>query len=867
MTAAPTIVTGMNSDGSLWSETETVQTPKDPAYTPPADCCVQCLITAADVQILYWPVETASPNNLSTANNFSVTAAPPAATPYSYVDQNGMTFVSPSVYVAYRSLGAAENCPAFGPKYFGQGTPTNTTIGYPPDALSTSMCDGPPAGFQLYTAINYTELQYPTGAQTQGTCEWRLGSSGTPRGPYLSIPTDINQVDPAWSSCSGAFEGSFDPPSALRKASAMVAPTPAPLNGPSATPGPSITPVNAPPTATPAPVDPGNSGQQSAPAPPQPAKSSTPNTDPENADPGNSDPGNSDPGNASSGNGDPDNSPASANNGNPAAENSPSSESSQNGAPGSSGSSQNSNPTNPQPANGNSRGDPGNGDPDNESPAQMSALHSILAPSPAAGPQPASGNGGGDPVIGNSASGSSQNSGPANPQPASGNGGTGSTPPPNSVVANGNTIIRNPNGGVVVVGLTVMPGSTAQVAGAPLSVGTDHVVVGGSSYALPAATTAGAVLVGSSPIVKASNEGVVIGSATVPPGVQTAVAGHVVSVGSLNAVVDGSTYALPSSAGAVVQAASAPSPVLVAAQSIVGASNGGIVVGGSTIAPGAQATIAGHTLSVGSSAAVVDGTSYALPTSPGAVLEQAPNLAQNLALSSKITLANGAVITAGGAPATVDGTIIAIPSDDSGLIVNGKTVPLPTAAPASAFTVAGQTFTAAPTGFVLDGQSIAPGGSALTLSGTIISLNPSGTLQIGSSTIPLPSPLPSVFTAAGQTFTAAPTGFVLDGHTIAPGGSALTLSGTVISLGPSGLQIGTSTVPLTPAEASADASEGLGSLILGGYGAGPTGGVGNPSAGLVRFTGAGSRVGVGGEWGLGWLMGVGVGVGISAGVL
>lgn len=83
VTTGPTIVTGMNSDGSLWSETQSVKIVTDPSYIPPRDCCVECLITAKDVQILYWPVETtSSPNNLSTVANASTTAAP---MPYSLV--------------------------------------------------------------------------------------------------------------------------------------------------------------------------------------------------------------------------------------------------------------------------------------------------------------------------------------------------------------------------------------------------------------------------------------------------------------------------------------------------------------------------------------------------------------------------------------------------------------------------------------------------------------------------------------------------------------------------------------------------------------------------------------------------------------
>ena len=94
VTSALTTVTGMHSDGSLWSETATVKTVTDPTFTPPQDCCVQCLVSAKDVQILYWPVGTAtSGNNLSTANNLSAIAMPlttAVPTPYSFVS-NGVT--------------------------------------------------------------------------------------------------------------------------------------------------------------------------------------------------------------------------------------------------------------------------------------------------------------------------------------------------------------------------------------------------------------------------------------------------------------------------------------------------------------------------------------------------------------------------------------------------------------------------------------------------------------------------------------------------------------------------------------------------------------------------------------------------------
>lgn len=53
-----TTMPSKSSDGSCWSETATVKTVPDLANTP-RDCCVECLVTAKDVQTIYWPVETA----------------------------------------------------------------------------------------------------------------------------------------------------------------------------------------------------------------------------------------------------------------------------------------------------------------------------------------------------------------------------------------------------------------------------------------------------------------------------------------------------------------------------------------------------------------------------------------------------------------------------------------------------------------------------------------------------------------------------------------------------------------------------------------------------------------------------------------
>lgn len=123
--------------------------------------------------------------------------------------------------------------------------------------------------------------------------------------------------------------------------------------------------------------------------------------------------------------------------------------------------------------------------------------------------------------------------------------------------------------------------------------------------------------------------------------------------------------------------------------------------------------------------------------------------------------------------------------------------------PSEVYTVAGQTFTPNPSAFPIAGTTISAGGPAVTVDGTIISLGQSGGLAIGSSTVDLSASLYNsvgqAYTVAGQVFTPNPTAFPIAGTTISAGGPAATIDGTVISLEPSGtLVIGSSTIPLSP---------------------------------------------------------------------
>lgn len=152
--------------------------------------------------------------------------------------------------------------------------------------------------------------------------------------------------------------------------------------------------------------------------------------------------------------------------------------------------------------------------------------------------------------------------------------------------------------------------------------------------------------------------------------------------------------------------------------------------------------------------------------------------------------------SAGGPPMTISGSVYTlVPHPDNNDSVAGDDPsnqagdsPLAT----NPLTIAGHTVVPNPSGIVIDGSSLVPGGSALTLSNITSSLGSSGILVIGSSTTTLTPQF--VFTIGSQTFIANPTGFTLDDATIAPGGSAQTIDGIPISLGLSGiLVLGSST--------------------------------------------------------------------------
>ena len=735
-------------------------------------------------------------------------------------------------------------------------------MGYNSADLSSIACinslgsgDGSPV---KWAPINYADLYAPIPASESSSrvaqcftdpsqaAEW----GDYMQNPYISLPQDISNADPLWSTCSAALLGAMDPPSALTAAVAMV---PISVSRDPAQSGKATT-TAAEPVQT---AIPGQPIPVPAPSPTAPIGGDDP-TKPGSIDPGNDQdsPSSGPPPNAAVG------FLTSASelvNPNPTTNNV---------APGSVAPS---NPSNLQFGSG-----PENANPNDMSPAQLSMLYQVLAPSPSpvitnpvASPNSgqSSGNAPGNPqpqpeavpVASNKSpdvqlqpisaaifnNQQPSNTGPQDPSPGAGNpqenndpaqnntppgadppgnptqySGIASPAPPGQGVPAGSpeqaALTRGPNGGLIVGSSTIMPGQTATINNHQVSVGSSDVVVDSNTYAFaPLATTpATPITVAGLSMQIASNGGVIVAGQTLAPGVQTTISGHAISVGTSNVVVDGNTQILPTvtpaqppqpliggstmqraSDGAVMiggstlpigsqatiaghvisvgpanvvvdgttnalptPATTAP-PILLNGQTIQRASNGGLITGTSTVAPGSQTTIAGHVISVGPSNVVLDSSTYALPPIAGATLISSPNAS---APRNAITLPNGSILSAGGSPITISGETISILSDDQGAVIDGSTILFASPTAQSVFTVGGQTFTAAPSSFVVGGATVSLDGAAVTIAGTVVSLGPSG-LQIGSMTIPLAiasptglggyimSPLDAPATAANST--------------------------------------------------------------------------------------------------------------------
>ena len=145
----------------------------------------------------------------------------------------------------------------------------------------------------------------------------------------------------------------------------------------------------------------------------------------------------------------------------------------------------------------------------------------------------------------------------------------------------------------------------------------------------------------------------------------------------------------------------------------------------------------------------------------------------------------GTTISAGDPGVTVDGTVVSL-GPSGVLAIGSSTFTLPSPMPAASvnhpLVFAGQTIT--PSGSVssVAGTTLLPGGPAVTIDGTIVSLQPSGTLIVGSNSFALPAPSTSIYDIGGFSVQAESSFAVVDGVTMDPGAAGVTVEGSAVSL-------------------------------------------------------------------------------------
>ncbi|KAF2029699.1 hypothetical protein EK21DRAFT_112743 [Setomelanomma holmii] len=169
--------------------------------------------------------------------------------PQCIVDENGFTFVSPSVYIAFTSLKATDSCGTVGK------APATFTLAFDPEEISTIFYGRATSDCVTGTysrSMTWSDLYTDCATIRPGlpyNSDWKYNWMFTDDRchPYIAIPTKIISMYPEWAKCTPSFAGGLhDPPKTLRMGSDLVPTTsPTPILNPSATPVPKPTPSNA----------------------------------------------------------------------------------------------------------------------------------------------------------------------------------------------------------------------------------------------------------------------------------------------------------------------------------------------------------------------------------------------------------------------------------------------------------------------------------------------------------------------------------------------------------------------------------------------------------------------------------------------
>ena len=304
---------------------------------------------------------------------------------------------------------------------------------------------------------------------------------------------------------------------------------------------------------------------------------------------------------------------------------------------------------------------------------------------------------------------------------------------------------------------------------------------------------------------------------------------HTLTAGAPGITIDGTLISLQSLATALVIGSSTtpivkatnPEAITVNGLALNRGPSSDLFIGTREITPGAPViTISGTLISLDDSgtAVFIDGSSFpvATPTSQSVVTDTKGYVFTKAPGSG--LLVGSQTLVPGGPAININNTLMSLVPAATAVVIGGSTIPVPNlASQPTVLNIDGHTFTdVSGSTFVVGSQTLVPGGPAITVNGTLMSLAPAATdVVIGGSTFPVSvatgKPLEidvndySIAKASGSDF-------IVGSQTLVPGGPAITVNGTLVSLAPSAtdLVIGTQTEALTT-------SQKMGEIILGGF--------------------------------------------------
>ncbi|MCJ1380370.1 hypothetical protein MMC17_003473 [Xylographa soralifera] len=305
-------------------------------------------------------------------------------------------------------------------------------------------------------------------------------------------------------------------------------------------------------------------------------------------------------------------------------------------------------------------------------------------------------------------------------------------------------------GGVTMPTASVYLNSVPSLTPSPVSLGPSVGLIASTSPPPSPPTTAAVFPVidlGASSITMNSVSQYTVGSQTlVPGGPAITISGTTISLATSASaiIVNGITQNLPQVVS-LQPSGLPPRPYITIGSSIITANTAGLYLVGTQalVAGGPAITVSGTTISLAPSASalIVNGITQTIPTTPISLPTNQPSTEPPLIWGSITLIANSAgtyilglqTLTPGGPGITISGTTISLASSDVAVIVNGHTYPAetvystPTLYPAIA-TVDGEIISLnSALAYKIGSQTLTPGGPAITIDGTLVSLETVGT--------------------------------------------------------------------------------------------------------------------------------------------